>query len=262
MVTVVCLKWGVSFPAIHVNVLYEAVKRHLPMPFRFVCLTDDAEGLAEGIVSMPIPDMGLEPERWAEGCWAKLAMFKRGVLPEGEIVIFLDLDLIIQKDLTPFVEQVRTRRGLHSLREWNPTLWSLLPLSLRPDRGVQSALLGFYPEDVHYIFDDFVADKALAYSQAHNDQSYLTVVAKDRTYWPDEWCVSFKRACVWYYPLSLVFSKIRRPKRAKVIIFHGDPRPWDLIGEPGQSWGTNRRRGNDPVEWVKDYYRLASVDLD
>jgi hypothetical protein len=262
MLTVVCLKWGTSFPAIHVNVLYAAVKRNLSIPFRFVCLTDHPVGIAEGIETMPIPDMGLEPERWAYGWWAKLSIFKRGLFPDADVVMYFDLDVMIQAPLEPFVERVRQTRGLHILREWNPTLWSLLPVALRPDRGAQGAFMAFRPEDCSYIFDTFMADKNKAYATAHDDQTYLTLTVKDRVYWPHDWCVSFKRSCVWYYPLNLAFRTVRRPRHAKVIIFHGKPRPWDLILKPGERWGTSRKFGDRPVEWVKDYYRLAGERVD
>lgn len=262
MLTVVCMKWGTAFPAVHVNVLYAAVKRNLSMPFRFVCMTDNADGFAEGIDAMPIPDMGLEPKRWKTGWWAKLAVFKPGLFPEADVVMYFDLDVIIQKPLDPFVEIVRAGDSLHILREWNPALWSLLPVALRPDRGVQAAFLAFKPKDGNYIYERFMADKKKAYATAYHDQAYLTETVTNRTYWPNGWCVSFKRSCLWYYPFNLLFRNVRQPKGAKVVIFHGDPRPWDLILKPGVRWGTNRKFGTQPVEWVKDYYRAAGVAAD
>ena len=47
-VNVLCLKWGDRYPAFYVNRLYAAVKRNLRRPFRFVCVTDDPTGLADG----------------------------------------------------------------------------------------------------------------------------------------------------------------------------------------------------------------------
>jgi hypothetical protein len=262
MLTVVCLKWGTTFPAMHVNVLYAAVKRNLSLPFRFVCLTDDAEGIGEGIDALPIPNMGLEPKRWARGWWPKLSIFKPGLFPDADVVIYFDLDVIVQGSLEPFVEMVRTGHHLHVLREWNPPLYSLLPVRLRPDRGVQAALMAFKPEETHYIFNTFMANKKKAFKTAPSDQSYLTKTVADRVYWPRNWCVSFKRSCLWSFPLNLVFRTVRRPKHAKVIVFHGKPRPWDLILKPGERWGNKRKFGYQPVEWVKDYYRQAGVTVD
>lgn len=262
MLTVVCLKWGTSFPSVHVNVLYQAVKRNLGIPFRFVCLTDQPAGIAEGIDTMPIPEMGLEPGRWRHGCWPKLSIFKRGLFPDAEIVVYFDLDLIIQAPLEPFIDRVRASGGLHITREWNPALWSLAPIALRPDRGAQGAFMAFRPEDMHYVYDDFMADQQKAFALAKDDQVYLSRTVKNRQYWPHGWCVSFKRTCLWYYPFNLVFRKVSRPMHARIIIFHGQPRPWDLILKPGKRWGTKRKFGTEPVEWVKDYYRLAGERVD
>ena len=237
MLTVVCLKWGTAFPAVHVNVLYAAVKRNLSIPFRFVCLTDHAEGIAEGIDTMPIPDMELTPDKWSYGWWAKLSIFKRGLFPDADVVMYFDLDVIVQAALDPFVEMVRAGHGLYILREWNPALWSLLPVAVRPDRGVQGAFMAFKPEENHYIFDTFMADKGKAYAAAHDDQSYLTRTVSKRSYWPHDWCVSFKRSSVWYYPFNLVFRTVPRPRHAKVIIFHGQPRPWDLVLQARRALG-------------------------
>lgn len=74
----------------YVNTLYDMVTRNLPggVTFRFVCLTDDASGLHEHIETLPLPaDL--------EGWYGKLYLFKRGLFPDGERVIFLDLDTII-----------------------------------------------------------------------------------------------------------------------------------------------------------------------
>ena len=45
MKNVLCIKWGNKFPADYVNKLYRMVERHLSLPHRFVCLTDNTTGL-------------------------------------------------------------------------------------------------------------------------------------------------------------------------------------------------------------------------
>ena len=46
---VICIKWGTKFGADYVNRLYKMVEKNLSIPHRFVCFTDNAEGLIEGI---------------------------------------------------------------------------------------------------------------------------------------------------------------------------------------------------------------------
>ncbi|MFP4450746.1 MAG: hypothetical protein ACLFP0_07440, partial [Rhodosalinus sp.] len=79
---------------------------------------------------------------------------------------------------------------------------------------------------------------------------------RDPHYLPYGWCVSFKRHCVWYWPFSLIFRKPSEPKGASLIVFHGKPRPRDLLtDDPTQRWGSRRKFGYGGVDWVKAYWR-------
>ena len=41
---VLCMKWGKTYSADYVNVLYNAVMKHVTAPVRFVCLTNEPAG--------------------------------------------------------------------------------------------------------------------------------------------------------------------------------------------------------------------------
>lgn len=254
MVTVVCMKWGTPFPADYVNVLFHGVSKNLSLPFRFVCFTDDPKGLHPQIIAKPIPDIGLPPERWKHGCWPKLTVFKPGVLDEFDQAMYLDLDVLVQGPLDPFFERAKKMGGFHVLREWNPALWNLLPLSMRPDRGCQGSCFVWKPCEMNDFYNHFVSNLEEAYSTG-DDQKYLTYFAKNRHYLPIDWCVSFRRYCVKYYPFNLLFRKIHQPRKASVVVFHGSPRPADLIKDGNSRWGTKRKFGFGPVDWVQEYWR-------
>ena len=49
MATILCMKWGKKYGPEYVNRLHSMVSRHLTIPHRFVCLTDDKTGLNAGI---------------------------------------------------------------------------------------------------------------------------------------------------------------------------------------------------------------------
>ncbi len=100
--------------------------------------------------------------------------------------LYLDLDVLIKGNITPFFEQIRSRPGLNALREWNPSLWNLAPLAMRPDRGVQGSILGFIPQDSHDIYHRFLATETIP-ERYGLDQDYLTDTVKQRHYWPFEW---------------------------------------------------------------------------
>lgn len=54
-----CVKWGTKYNAASVNRLFIGCKNHLHVPHVFVCLTDDAHGLNESILILPLPESTL-----------------------------------------------------------------------------------------------------------------------------------------------------------------------------------------------------------
>ena len=251
---VVCLKWGTRYPGSYVNRLAEAVAAHLDIPHRFVCLTDETAGLSDRVEPMAIPPFPLDRAFWAHGIWPKLTIFTPGLFPDGTRVLYLDLDLMVTGDLAPFVAAIRPDR-LHVIREWNPALWKLVPLAWRPERGGNSSILGFVAGEHGYLLDRFCADPDGVRLAHGNDQRFISAQAKGLTYWPADWCASFKRHCVWYYPWNMILRHPKQPKWARVIVFHGKPDPTDLIGtDPRQRWGSKRKFGYGPVPWVREYW--------
>ncbi|MEM9422589.1 MAG: hypothetical protein AAF986_08800, partial [Pseudomonadota bacterium] len=72
---IICMRWGDRYPVHYVNKLYNGVKRNIDRPFRFICFTDDAEGLADGVEAHPLPPITLpESIRWTP--WRKLAVWQ------------------------------------------------------------------------------------------------------------------------------------------------------------------------------------------
>jgi len=254
MATVVCCRWLDAFPASYVTLLRNAVRANLSRPHRFVCVTDNPGGLDAGIEAVPMPDMGLPLEHRRHGCWPKLAIFAPDLLPPDEPTLYLDLNMMIRGPIDCFLDRIEQGRGFHALREWNPTIWTLLPLALRPDRGVQGSIIGFIPREQRHIYDRFMADPQAVYTNYDLDQDFLTDVAAPRTYWPHEWTASFKWHCARYWPLSVVFPGVREPDWAKIVVFHGKPRPIDLVPLGDYRWGTARKFGYGPVDWVRNYW--------
>lgn len=261
LVTIVCMKWGTAFTSRHVNALYAGVLRNMEEPFDFVCLTDDRRGLASSILTRQIPNLGLPEQAWRRGCWPKIGVFAPGLFPAGDVVLFLDLDVMVQRSLAPLIGLLRERRHFMIQREWNPDLWTLLPSSFRPDRGAQSSVFGFHAGSADGIYHDFVCNADAIMSQFKNDQSYLTHAVRQRSYWPTSFCVSFKRSCTKYFPINLLLPRITQPRNARIIVFHGKPRPWDTMVEKGQRWGSTRRFGVGPVPWIKQYFNQADAML-
>ncbi len=59
-VNIICIKWGTKYGPDYVNKLRSMVQRHLKRPHRFVCLTDDTNGIDPSIETKPIPMVGFD----------------------------------------------------------------------------------------------------------------------------------------------------------------------------------------------------------
>jgi hypothetical protein len=259
-VSVVCLKWGNPYPPEYVNVLQRAVADYLDYPHRFVCITDSAEGLDSQVEIIPLPEIPIERSKWASGFWPKLAVFREGVFADNEIVLYLDVDILISQSLNAFVELIDQQGGLRIIREWNPDIWQLVPVWMRPDRGGNGSVIGFIAGEQRHLFGDFANDPIGVDDEFGIDQVYITEQARQRKYWPEGWCTSFRRSCVPHWPLNLLSSKISKKKHAKMFIFHGRPNPTDMVADGTYRWGTKWRFGFGPVDWVQSYWRKYSVN--
>lgn len=118
MISFVTWKWNASsgdtrkFRAKHVNVLHSMVTLHYPLPFRFICITDDPAGLDPNIEALPIPvgsihDSPLQNPNGAHfpNCYRRLWTFSREARILGERILCLDIDVIILKDLRQLVDR-------------------------------------------------------------------------------------------------------------------------------------------------------------
>ena len=74
---IVCVKWGDKFLPLYVNRLYSMVKRNLSLPYRFVCLTDNREGLDPNIDIVPL-------QEGFEYCWTKMELFRGDICSRAD----------------------------------------------------------------------------------------------------------------------------------------------------------------------------------
>ena len=69
-------------------------------------------------------------------------------------------------------------------------------------------------------------------------------------FWPDNFVRSFKRSCVWPWPLNH-FLTPRLRKDTRILCFHGNPPPTEAIaGYRGRHLNTWTR----PAKWVKELW--------
>nr|WP_314085342.1 hypothetical protein [uncultured Shinella sp.] len=251
MVNVVCIKWGTLYGPNYVNNLRRGVAKHLNRPHRFVCFTDDPAGLDGDIETFPIPELGL-PEGHQDRRWRKLGLFHRELADLTGTTLFLDLDLVVVDDIDCFFDYpgefliIRDDDLFRAkpLRKLNPARDRFL-------HSVGNSSVFRYEIGAHsYILDAYLADPAAATAKYEISQQFQSAQLAQHghlQYWPREWCVSFKNACVPRHFKSYWQAPVL-PKGARIVVFAGEPKMGDVLIGKGQKW--YRRIGD--VTWLRN----------
>lgn len=209
---VVCMKWGKKYGADYVNRLFNMVSRNLTLPFKFICFTDDAEGLSPQIEARALPEMNLPEDK--ERGWRKLSCFKKDFGVEGRI-LFVDLDTVIVRNINDYF----TIDGKFIvIKHWKPS----------KKQGVGETAVYRYDSGAHIdLYENFMRDIDKVKAAYRHEQAYVTDVLNKQgklSFWPTKWMPSFKYNCMRPFPLNLFLEPIM-PSDAKMIIFHGNPTP-------------------------------------
>lgn len=249
-VLVLCMKWGTLYSAEDVNRLQRQVARNLKRPHRFICFTDDANGLDAGIEAMPLPELGL-PKGHKDSRWQKLSLFRADLFGLQGTALFLDIDLVVMNDLDAFFD---LPGEFYIIRD--DDLFRAKPLrKINPERdrflhSVGNSSVFRYKIGAHsYILDAYLADPAAAtanYEISQQFQSAQLARHGHLHYWPKGWCVSFKNDCV---PRNFrsFFRDPAMPDGAKIVLFAGNPKMAEVFSGAGHKW--YRRIGN--IDWLR-----------
>jgi hypothetical protein len=232
------MKWGTKYGPEYVNRLYAMVRRHLRGDFRFVCLTDRSDGVRAEVQCLPIPDLAL-PEGIPDRGWKKLTTFSADLHGLKGTALFLDLDVVIVDDITPFFDQPGEFLIIH---DWKR------PWRITGNSSVYRFELGVHPE----VLERFRAEHASIRARLRNEQAWLSEAMHEQgklSYWPDAWCASWKYHCVPRWPLNLVRAP-SIPQGSRILVFHGVINPPDALA--GRSMGNWRRA--KPAPWIAAHW--------
>ncbi len=183
----------------YVNILFDSVWRNIDdkTEFQFICFSDRLdEYYTEGVIVKPLPgDL--------KGWWNKLWLFKEGQFDPEDRIIYFDLDTVITGDLTELLSYQGD--------------FSILRDIYRPN-GLQSSVMAWNGSWGKHIWNEFEA-----YGRPDmngGDQAWIEAhvlkVDKLQDLYPN-FFASFKAQCGLMYP-----------KGAKVVFFHGLPRPHEV----------------------------------
>lgn len=244
--TILCMKWGTLYGPEYVNVLYAAAKKATENPVRFVCLTDNPAGLAPGIEHFPIPDIGLRPEHFRGGGWPKFAVFKRDLYGLTGRALFIDLDMVVLRDLDALFDRPEPLITTDMGPNWKPKHGTGAP-------EVGTCIFAFTLGEQQHLIDGLLADLDRIVRETRYEQTAIGVLAKTMAFWPPDWVISFKRHLRRPIGIDLVMEPKAPPASAKVLAFHGTPRPHELVRRGW--WGKAPHVGRGPVSWMADYWR-------
>lgn len=250
MLNILCMKWGTLYRADDVNNLYHGVRRHLSAPFRFICFTDNADGLDPGVEAMPLPELGLPPGS-TDTRWRKLALFRHDLSGLSGTALFFDLDLVIVGGLEVFLD---VPGDFVAIRD--DDLFRTKPLRrLNPGRDrflhmvANTSVFRFKIGAHGDVLDDYLKDPVAAATRYEHEQQLVSDVLNRQgklSYWPSQWCASFKNDCVGRGLRSYVRDPICPPD-ARIILFAGSPKMAEVFAGQGSKW--YRRIGN--VDWLR-----------
>lgn len=175
--------------------LLDGVAKHLPGEFKAWCVTDNPNAFEGGRLE------AIEADPGAQGWWAKLSLFRPGVFPMGEQVLYLDLDTVITGDLS----DIAGYRGK----------FAMLQDFYFPGH-VGSGLMSWQAGSLDHIWR--VWDRcARPEFMAGGDQSWIETVQPYADFWQEilpGQVVSYKVDCADGIPTD-----------ARAVCFHGEPRP-------------------------------------
>lgn len=201
VLTFLCaLRSGGGFNAEWVRKLRDGVARHMSLPHRFVCLTDD-----------DVPCERILPAHDWPGWWIKAELFRPGVVTGP--TVFLDLDTVIVGPL----ERLATVDEDYALIDLRGNGWAQL--------GAM-----FLKNPPHQVYNFMAADCSRL--MRHYEKKANGQYVGDQALWKDVmghinipkltdllpgFFVSYKLHC-----------KRGVPAGASVVCFHGKPRPGDV----------------------------------
>lgn len=198
MLHIVCIRAGAAFAPAYVNILFDSVRRNLADGFegKFVCFTDQTDVLDKGIEVRPLPaDL--------PGWWSKLGLFRRGLFPDGDRVLYLDLGCVI----TGRLDEIAKYDGPFAILR-----------DFYRDNGLQSAVMAWRAGHYSKILETF--EKAgCPMDDPGGDQMWIESICLHSA-------VRLQNA----FPEAFVSFKLIEgpPPKASVVCFHGNPKPIDV----------------------------------
>ena len=244
MQTVICMKWGTRYGPNYVNRLWRMVKRLSKRDTRLVCFTDNGDGIDPAVQIEPIPHVNL-PDHLKMLPWRKIALWndELSYCLSGE-VLFIDLDVVLTGNLDDFFD-------------YEPGKFCVIENFTQRGKNIGNTTLYRFSIGKHgYIFDQLNKSPEKFTNMYRVSQQYISGEIDELTFWPREWCVSFKHDLLPRWPLNF-FKMAALPKDAKLVAFTGKPDPDEAaIGKwPVRAAWKRLYKYTKPTPWIEENWR-------
>jgi hypothetical protein len=220
------------------------IQRHTARDTRLVCYTDDETGINHEIARFPIPEFGL-PVRRIKSTWRKLAFWSHQLGGVSGDVLFLDLDVVITGSIDDFFD-FRPDSTFCAIENWTQ----------RGQRIANTSVYRFRVGAHDYLCNNVRANATAVLGGAfRNEQTYVSRTISEMTFWPPQWCLSFKHSLLPMWPLNFVLAT-RLPASAKIICFTGKPDPHEARdGIWPAPWHKKLYKHVRPTRWIDEHWR-------
>ncbi len=202
---VCCVRGGTHFPSCYVNILYDSVMRNLPADCNvdFTVFTDQPDKLDAGIIVRPLPEA-------LPGWWCKMGLFMDGLFPRGDRILYFDLGCVITG---PLDELAAYSGPFTTLRDfYRPT-------------GLQNSVMAWEADaenDIWLKYVDAGKPTQFSFNSGEGDHVFIESIRPET------------KRLQRLFPGMFASYKADRlennpPAKASVVIFHGKPKPIDVI---------------------------------
>ncbi len=252
-----CMKWGSRYGPEYVNRLHRGLRRYTHESVRFVCFTDDASGIDDGIEVFPLP---LESIPGTDDLrWRKLGVFRRDLFGLQGRALFLDLDTVIVGSLSPLLADNGCMSALHEMTLFpRSTLMQLRRRILKPRRyrwsneECNTSAFAFNIGQYSDLLDQYLANAQEYNRRYRREQEFVTHFLRKRkqlTYWSADWCVSFKENCRVPGTGRGKLTPRHLPPDARVVVF---------VNHLDMNWALQHRdqlgHNGDRLAWLEDHW--------